>query len=174
LASLSHRTSKHNRELPYAVFELASSLMPDLLRTFEQCDLSPTELFILTHIRHAGRNYRDNLKAFPKKELRTILLTAFRQSPPQVTKDIQELMTRELLDEKVLKREVKQELFGSQDGYSRVYVLTPAGSEKIDEFIGMINGLFGSLAADMSGTTFKGLTIGLDVFARRAIRRIAG
>ncbi len=145
--------------------------MPQLLRIFTQCGLSPTELFILTHIRHAGKDYREGLKAFPKKELRDILTMAFRQSAPQVTKDIKELMARELLEEKVLTREVIQKLFGSHDGFSRVYVLTPGGSNKIDQFINMINQLFGKLAGDLSGPTFKALTIGLDAFAKKGIGR---
>jgi len=145
--------------------------MPQLLRIFSQCEVSPTELFILTHIRHAGKDYRGDLKAFPKTELREILTTAFRQSPPQVTKDIQDLMTRDLLEEKVVKKETKQELFGTTDGSNRIYVLTSTGSEKIDEFIMLINALFGKLAGSMSGPAFKAFSMGLDAFASKAIRK---
>lgn len=164
--------TNQKRELPYEVIKLALSLMPHLTTIFEECELSPMDLFVLTHIKHFGKDFDKGLKIVLREDMTDLLTKVFRESDSKVSKDINKLRDKEFLAGIRINDNQMREIFGKEEGRRFALVLRQSGIEKINEFTDKISQLFIDLNADMHDYSFKLLTRGLKIFASVAINKV--
>lgn len=162
------------RQLPWQVFQFASSLLPYLDSIFEESNISPTDLFILSHLKHFGiEDSETGRKVMLKNELRNILIRVYGYSPARTTTILKNLHNKRLIGLDDLTEGEKEKLFNTRRGYKPAVILLGEGINKLNEFNTKIDNLFSTLTADMSATKYKGLSIALNFFAKHATARLA-
>ncbi|MDQ3802337.1 MAG: hypothetical protein M3416_00555 [Acidobacteriota bacterium] len=160
------------REFPYEVFRLASSLLPHLSNIFEECEISPMDLFVLSHIKHFGKDFDNGLKIFLRADMTDLLKRVFRESDSAIAKNINKLRDRDFLAGIRIRPDEKKKLFGKEGGRMLALVLREPGLAKIDEFSGKVGDLFIRLTLSMPAASFSTATKALEEFAEAAIKRV--
>ena len=131
----------NSRELPSSLFEILPVLLPHLIKIFKKCQLSPTELFILSQIRHFGKEYKGQ-KIILGKDISAVLKELFHYSPSQASKVITKLADRGLIGWTYITGDEKEALFGDRKGKRWILTLLDDGSDKIDSMKTEINQLY--------------------------------
>lgn len=137
-----------NRELPSSLFEVFPILLPHLIKIFKKCQLSPTDLFILSQIKHFGVEHKEQ-RIFLGQSMSAILQELFHYSASQASKDISKLVDRGLIGWTHVTPDDKEVLFGDRKGKRWILVLHESGSEKIDEMKSEINQLYQQAASSI-------------------------
>lgn len=130
------------------------------------------DLFILTHIKHSGKDFDGGLKIFLREDMTDLLKRVFRESDSAIAKNINKLRDRDFLAGIRLTSEEKSELFMEEGGRKLALVLRQPGLDKIDEFTGKIGGLFVTITSGMPNASYVLVTKAMDVFAKAAIKRV--
>lgn len=138
------------RELPSSLFESFPRLLPHLIKAFEKCQLSPTDIFILSQIKHFGVSHKGH-QTFLGKHMSDSLKELFRYSAGQASKDISKLIDRGLIGWIHLTPAEKKLLYGDERGKRWALVLNEAGSEKIEELKAEVNKLYRLVTAGVPG-----------------------
>jgi hypothetical protein len=138
------------RELPSSLFEIFPGLLPHLIKIFEKCQLTPTELFILSQIKHFGVEHKGQ-RTFLGKHMNDILMELFRYSASQASKDIAKLIDRNLIVWIHLTQVEKKELYGDGSGKRWALALNEKGTQKIDEMKAEVNELYQKVTANVPG-----------------------
>lgn len=160
------------REMPWQVFRLASSLLPHLDRVFETSTLSPTDLFVLSHIKHFGRDYKKGRKILLKNEMLDLLKRVYGYSPTRATGIVKGLHNEGLLSPEELTEAEKEKYFGERRGYKDALILSDEGVQELDKFNANLNKLFVQLTAGMSPRKFAALSRALTFFSNYAYRKL--
>lgn len=162
------------RELPWQVYRLASSLLPHLDRVFEASTLSPTDLFVLSHIKHFGRDYKNQQKILLKNEILDLLKRVYGYSPTRATGIVKELHNEGLLSPKELTEVEKEKYFSERKGYKDALILSEQGVKELEKFNTNLNNLFIQLTAGMSSRKFAALSAALTFFSNYAYAKLHG
>lgn len=160
------------RQLPWQFFQLASSLLPYLDRVFEEVKLNPTDLFVLSHLKHFGANNGDGRKVMLKNEIRGLLIGVYGYSQTRATTILKDLHNKGLVEMEDLTEKEKKKIFGIETGYKFAVVLQKSGIDELDKFNMKVNKLFAELVADMSGGKYKALTLALTFFAQHGTKKL--
>lgn len=126
------------KELPSSLFQVGSSLLPRVVEVFTKTQLSPTELFVLSYIKHFGTDYNGQ-RIFLGKQMRDMLKELFHFSASKATKEIGKLEERGFLSWLRLSADQKEEIYGDRGGKKFALVLLDGGENKIIEFNNEIN-----------------------------------
>ncbi|HKG14907.1 MAG TPA: hypothetical protein VKB12_16390 [Pyrinomonadaceae bacterium] len=163
---------EEQRHLPWEVFRLASALLPHLDRIFEQTRLSPTDLFVLSHLKHFGRQHEGEQRIILKNEMLDMLKRVYGYSAPGATRIVSKLHEEGLIEIEPLTEVQKEKYFGERTGYKHALILQPHGLGELNSFNEKLNRLFEQLTADMSGRRFTILSGALAFFSRHAYERL--
>jgi hypothetical protein len=161
-----------DRKLPWEVFRLASSLLPHFDQVFEDSQLSPTDLFVLSHIKHFGSEHVSGQKILLKNEILDLLKRVYGYSATRATTIIKELHNEGLLISQELTEDQKQMYFGSSKGYKDAVLLSEKGVRELDEFNLSLDKLFDRLTAGMSQRKLKILSNALTYFSKYAYSKL--
>lgn len=159
------------RELPHEIFELASTLLPEIDKIFSSCKLNPVDLFVLAHLKHSGRDYKEGQKVMLRDEMTVLLQEFFKYEPRDVSNIVGKFKENKYLEEIRLSKDEKKMLYGDESGRRDALALGRIGSAKIDEFNGRINELFGLLTGHMSDTKYFVFYTALRKFAGVALNK---
>jgi DNA-binding MarR family transcriptional regulator len=159
------------KQLPWQVFQLASSLLPYMTRAFEDAQLNPTELFVLSHLKHHGIQDADGRRLMLKNEMRQLLMKV-GYSSTRASTIITDLHNKHLVDTNDLTEDERAKIFGSKTGFKPVVILEELGLSELDAFNARIDKTFASLTGGMSETKYKTLMLALTFFAKHASKKI--
>lgn len=160
------------RQLPWQFFQFASSILPYLDQVFEEVKFNPTELFILSHLKHSGVDSGDGRRMMLKNEIRSFLINVYGYSPTRATTILKELHNKELIEIDDLTENEKEEIFGVGTGYKPAVILQKNGIDELDKFNVRVNKLFADLVADMPKAKYKALTLALTLFAQHGTKKL--
>jgi DNA-binding MarR family transcriptional regulator len=161
--------------LPEELFHAVAALIPRLIYIAEEeCQIAPIDLLALWHIRHVGKVNAENRNVLLRGELTRMLKLKFRLADSDITKMLDDLQNRGLVERTTITNHERQALFGTTKGQKQVVILTLAGSEKLDHFKTRITTRFGAwvpaASAPVRYATKKMLPIAVS-FARWLVSR---
>jgi hypothetical protein len=161
------------RELPYEVFQLSSSLLPQLDSIFDACDVSPIDLFVLMHLKHSGKEIEDGRRIMLRDEMTDLLGKFFKYNDKAVSRLVTEFKEKRYVNELRITIEQKERFYGDGSGRRDALTLGEEGTNKINEFTEKINNLYIELTSNISDFNFGLLTRALKKFAVTAQRKVA-
>lgn len=144
---------KEKEELPWQVFNVASMVLPRLMRLIWECGVSPNQFYMLWHVKHFGEDYEGH-KVIHRVQAKELLGKVFLYKDKQQNSDINRLRTLRLLLQVPIAASEKKRLFEKIRG-NQVLLLTEAGVEKITEFNDSVNKLYAEKIEDSRFSPFK-------------------
>lgn len=139
-------------ELPWEVIHVISVLLKRFKSIEDECGLSIEELYILTHLKHFGKQNSDGEQLALRTDITNLLAEVFDCSPKQVSDGIDSLRERGCVRKDNLTRAEKQEIYGTQKGRMAAVILLEAGYQKIDDFINKLHGIYLDLTSQVQET----------------------
>lgn len=140
---------KRKGEISFEVYWVVFSILNYLDNIFEECEISPEQLLVLTYIKYRGKDYGRG-KLILRQEITKILKAIYRRQDAAISKIINDMLVRRLLGETTLSSDEKKQLFGTISGRKKALVLLTSGIKKTERVDDKINSLITQLTSDLS------------------------
>lgn len=122
-------------QLPEAVFHaIATTIQRLVFIVEEECDIKPMDLLALWFVDYFGVLNEKGQSVILRRDLTQMLTLKFRMSDAQISRTLDELQNRGLVERPNLSREHRERLFKSGEGPKLAVVLTEAGNKKFELF----------------------------------------
>ncbi len=119
-------------DIPEELFHALATIIPRLtILVRETCDVTPIELLVLWHIRHFGRVTREDNTVISRTAITEMLQAEFGTTAPNVTKLIQGLQDKKLLDRVTLD---SSESLAMGSKRRAVVILNQSGKQRVERF----------------------------------------
>jgi DNA-binding MarR family transcriptional regulator len=122
-------------KLPEAVFHaIATSIQRVVYIVEEECGIAPIDLLTLWYVDYFGTLNERGQSVILRRTLTQMLTVKFRMSDGQISKALDSLSDKRLIERTNVSREERKRLFQAEEGPRLVVILTEDGTHKFDQF----------------------------------------
>lgn len=156
------------KRFPEELYRLIPAMYPHFVEILHTAGITGPEFFVLSHIKHAGKEIQPGVVVMPISEIKDILVRAGQYTSTSgahgfITNHLQHNL--KYLEHRRVTPEQKRDLFPSSTGYRDVVTITQRGFEKLDEVNREVERLFQDTTTGIPEMLMR---TGLSAFSRIA------